>query len=497
MNDPGPRTGLTPAELQELFLFEALDDKQLRWLSERGRVETRPGGSPVYSEGEAATCFFVLLSGTVSIGRRVHGDDVEFNRTDQRGVYAGATQAYMGDRVDQVYPNTLEAVTDVELFLLPADEFSYAVRTWFPMALHLLEGLFFGTRASNTIIGERERLVALGSLTAGLTHELNNPAAAAVRATDTLRDRVTKMRHKLALIADGRVDGTQLHRLVEMQDAAVQRATNAPKLTAIESSDAEDEVADWLEDHEVARPWDIAPVLVAGGIDPDWLADATENLGDENRQAAVGWLTYTVDTELLMSEIEDAVSRISGLVDAARQYSQLDRSAQQPVDVHELLDATLVMLQAKIPSGVRVVKEFDRTLPPVPAYGAELNQVWTNLIDNALGAMDGSGTLTITTWREGERLFIEVRDTGPGIPADVRPRIFEPFFTTKPVGEGTGLGLDISYRIVVNKHHGDIRVDSQPGDTRFRVCLPITPPSDDDSPPPEDVGSTGTEPASG
>ncbi|MFE6128701.1 sensor histidine kinase, partial [Streptomyces sp. NPDC056437] len=244
-------------------------------------------------------------------------------------------------------------------------------------------------------------------------------------------------------------------------------------------------------------PWDIAPVLVAGGIDPDWLADATENLGDENRQAAVGWLTYTVDTELLMSEIEDAVSRISGLVDAARQYSQLDRSAQQPVDVHELLDATLVMLQAKIPSGVRVVKEFDRTLPPVPAYGAELNQVWTNLIDNALGAMDGSGTLTITTWREGERLFIEVRDTGPGIPADVRPRIFEPFFTTKPVGEGTGLGLDISYRIVVNKHHGDIRVDSQPGDTRFRVCLPITPPSDDDSPPPEDVGSTGTEPASG
>ncbi|MFE6134201.1 cyclic nucleotide-binding domain-containing protein, partial [Streptomyces sp. NPDC056437] len=256
MNDPGPRTGLTPAELQELFLFEALDDKQLRWLSERGRVETRPGGSPVYSEGEAATCFFVLLSGTVSIGRRVHGDDVEFNRTDQRGVYAGATQAYMGDRVDQVYPNTLEALTDVELFLLPADEFSYAVRTWFPMALHLLEGLFFGTRASNTIIGERERLVALGSLTAGLTHELNNPAAAAVRATDTLRDRVTKMRHKLALIADGRVDGTQLHRLVEMQDAAVQRATNAPKLTAIESSDAEDEVADWLEDHEVARPWD-------------------------------------------------------------------------------------------------------------------------------------------------------------------------------------------------------------------------------------------------
>ncbi len=472
MNTPDQRTGLRPDELRELFLFEGLDDQQLDWLAERGRVEVRSGGTAVYNQGEDATCFFVLLSGTVAIGRRLHGDDIELNRTDQKGVYGGATQAYLGDRVDQVYPNTLRAITDAKLFVLPAEEFAHAVRTWFPMALHLLEGLFFGTRASNTIIGERERLVALGSLTAGLTHELNNPAAAAVRATDTLRDRVTKMRHKLALIADGRVDGTRLHHLVEMQDAAVKRAGTARKLSAIEASDAEDELTDWLEDHSVGRAWDIAPVLVAGGIDSAWLAEATDSLGDENRQAAVGWLTYTIDTELLMGEIEDAVNRISGLVEAARQYSQLDRSAQQPVDVHELVDATLVMLQAKIPSGVRVVKEYDPDLPRIPAYGAELNQVWTNLVDNALGAMDGSGTLTIATWRDDEQVFVEVRDTGPGIPDDIRPRIFEPFFTTKPVGEGTGLGLDISHRIVVNKHHGDIRVESQPGDTRFRVCLP-------------------------
>ncbi|WP_406263858.1 ATP-binding protein [Streptomyces sp. NBC_00191] len=495
MNAP-IRDRLSPAELQTLFLFEALDDKQLAWLSERGRVEVRQGGTPVYSQGEPATCFFVLLSGTVAVVRRLHGDDIEFGRTDQVGVYSGATQAYLGDRVDQVYPNTLKAITDVELFVLPAEEFAHAIRTWFPMALHLLEGLFFGTRASNTIIGERERLEALGSLTAGLTHELNNPAAAAVRATDTLRDRVTKMRHKLALIADGRVDGTRLHHLVEMQDEAVKRAYNAPKLSAIEAADAEDEVTDWLEGHDIDRSWDIAPVLVAGGIDPAWLSAATDSLGDENRQAAVGWLMYTIDTELLMGEIEDAVSRISGLVEAARQYSQLDRAAQQPVDVHELLDATLVMLQAKIPPGVRVVKEYDHDLPAVPAYGAELNQVWTNLIDNALGAMNGGGTLTIATWRDGEHLFVEVRDTGPGIPADIRPRIFEPFFTTKPVGEGTGLGLDISYRIVVNKHHGDIRVDSRPGDTRFRVCLPITPPTDAEEPPPAAADTSRASPTS-
>ncbi|MEU4130405.1 ATP-binding protein [Streptomyces wuyuanensis] len=474
------REVLTPDELRTLFLFEALDEGQLAWLAERGRVEVRDAGTPVYAQGEGATCFFVLLSGTVALSRQLHGDEIELSRSDQRGAYGGATQAYLGDRVDQVYSNTMRAVTDVELFVLPAAEFATALRTWFPMALHLLEGLFLGLRASDIIVGERERLVALGSLTAGLTHELNNPAAAAVRATDTLRDRVTRMRHKLALIADGRVDGKRLHELVEMQDAAVQRARNARPLTAIEAADAEDELGDWLEEAGLENAWDIAPTLVAGAIDAEWLADATAELSDENRRAAVGWLNYTVDTEMLMGEIEDSVRRISGLVDAARQYSQLDRAAQQPVDVHELLDATLVMLKAKIPGGVRVEKDYAGDMPLIPAYGAELNQVWTNLIDNALAAMDGDGTLTLATWHDSDHAYVEVRDTGTGIDPEIRPRIFEPFFSTKPVGEGTGLGLDISYRIVVNKHGGDIRVASQPGDTRFRVCLPVVRPSGDE-----------------
>ncbi|MFE3327070.1 ATP-binding protein [Streptomyces sp. NPDC059176] len=473
------REVLTPDELRTLFLFEALDDDQLAWLAERGRVEVRRAGTPVYSQGEGATCFFVLLGGAVALSRQLHGDDIELGRSDQRGAYGGATQAYLGDRVDQVYPNTMRAVTDVELFVLPAVEFATALRTWFPMALHLLEGLFLGLRASDIIVGERERLVALGSLTAGLTHELNNPAAAAVRATDTLRDRVAHMRRKLALIADGRVDGKRLHELVEMQDAAVQRARTARQLTAMEAADAEDELGDWLEESGVENAWDIAPTFVAAGIDAGWLAEATAELSDDNRRAAVGWLNYTVDTEMLMGEIGDAVRRISGLVDAARQYSQLDRAAQQPVDVHELLDATLVMLKAKIPPGVRVVKEYDGDLPLVPAYGAELNQVWTNLIDNSLAAMDGDGTLTLATWHEDDHVYVEVRDTGVGIDPEIRPRIFEPFFSTKPVGQGTGLGLDISYRIVVNKHGGDIRVDSHPGDTRLRVCLPLVRPPDE------------------
>ena len=192
--------------------------------------------------------------------------------------------------------------------------------------------------------------------------------------------------------------------------------------------------------------------------------------------AALRWLGSTLDTELLLTEISDSVSRISVLVGAARQYSQLDRAPYQVSDVHELLDSTLVMLSGKIGSGITVVKHYDRSLPRIPGYPAELNQVWTNLVDNAVAAMDGTGTLTLTTAADGDRVLVEIGDTGPGIPPELQERIFEPFFTTKPVGQGTGLGLDISWRIIVTRHHGDLRVESEPGDTRFRAWLPLTAP---------------------
>ncbi|ASW54411.1 ATP-binding protein [Plantactinospora sp. KBS50] len=467
---------LSAAQLRTLFLFESLSAEQLDWLSDRGRVEERAGGSAVYTEGEDATCFFVLLDGTVAMTQRVHGDEIEVNRTAQRGVYAGATRAYMADRDSDVYSNSLLAVTDCEFFVLPAEDFGDAVRNWFPMSMHLLEGLFLGMRANQTAVGERQRLQALGALTAGLTHELNNPAAAAVRATSALRDRVAGMRHKLAMIADGRLDGHQLHRLVELQEQAVKRAASAPERTPLQVSDAEDTVADWLDEHDITGGWDLAPTLVAGGVEVEWLDGIADAVGAADLEAGVRWLTYTVDTELLIAEIDDAVSRISGLVGAAKQYSQLDRAAHRTVDVHDLLKATLAILKAKIPPGVQVVKDFDRSLPAIPAYPAELNQVWTNLIDNALAAMGGTGTLSVRTYRAGECVAVEIGDTGRGIDPEIRPRIFEPFFTTKPVGEGTGLGLDISYRIVVNKHHGDIRVASEPGRTRFEVLLPLVAP---------------------
>jgi signal transduction histidine kinase len=460
----------SPDELRTLFLFEKLTDAQLDWLCQTGRVEDIPAG-PVYAEGDPATCFYVLLEGTVVLSRRVGTDDVEVGRTSQHGVYAGAWQAYLGDRVPQVYNSSMRVTEPSRFFVLDAGVFAGMIATWFPMAVHLLEGAFFGTRNLLEMTGQRERLLALGSLSAGLTHELNNPAAAAVRATVALRERIADTRRKLGTIEAGLYHRVPLETLIELQEEAAERVPKAQALPPLEASDAEDAITDWLDSHEVSGSWQLAPAFTTAGLDVDWLEHVASTVDAASLKEALRWLHDTVETELLMNEIEDATTRISTLVGAARQYSQLDRAPHQVVDVHELLDSTLTMLAGKIPPGIRVVKEYDRSLPAIPAYPAELNQVWTNLIDNAVAAMGEAGVLTVRTGPDRDQVFVEIGDTGPGVPPELRERIFEPFFTTKPVGQGTGLGLDITWRIVVNKHHGDIQVESVPGDTRFRVHL--------------------------
>jgi signal transduction histidine kinase len=465
-------------ELRMLFLFEKLTGEQLAWLCSHGHVERIEPGQ-VYAEGEPAHCLYVLLDGALVLSRRVGADDVEVVRTSERGVYAGAFFAYLGDRVPQVYNNSLRVTEPSRFFVLDASVFAGMMREWFPMAVHMLEGLFFGVQNTQQAVGQRERLLALGSLSAGLTHELNNPAAAAVRATSALRERLAGMRHKLGTIAAGSYDRTTLETLIQLQERAVDLVSKAPALSPIEASDREDGIADWLDRHGVADGWDLAPAFVQAGLDTGWLEHVAATVDDATLDGALRWLNCTVETELLMNEIEDSTNRISTLVGAAKQYSQLDRAPYQVVDVHELLDSTLMMLGGKIPPGITVVKDYDTALPRIPAYPGELNQVWTNLIDNAVSAMNGTGTLTVRTGLDRDQLFVEFADTGPGVLPEIRERIFEPFFTTKPVGAGTGLGLDISWRIIVNKHHGDLQVQSFPGDTRFRVRLPLTAPEPD------------------
>ena len=469
---------LTPAELKTLFLFEKLTEEQLDWLSEHGCTMRAPAGEWVLREGEPAEKFFVLLSGTISLTRRVGQDDVETTRTEQRGVYMGATQAYLrDDGVPRNYMASMRALDDSEFFVLEAADFGWLMRTWFPMAIHLLEGLALGMRDRQAVVSERQRLAALGALSAGLMHELNNPAAAASRATSALRQRVAGMRHKLGMLAAGKLPAVQLDALVDLQGEVIERAAKAPALTAMQAADREDELGDWMESRGVTGSWDLAPVFAQAGLDVDCLQEIEQKVDTGLLDQAVHWLGYALETEQLMTDIEDATSRVSSLVTAAKQYSQMDRAAHQWIDVHTGLDSTLVMLTHKLGEGVKVVKEYDRSLPQIPAHPAELNQVWTNLIDNAVHAMNGAGTLTVRTFREDDFLVVSIGDTGPGVPKELRKRVFEPFFTTKPVGEGTGLGLDISYRIVVNRHGGDIRLVSRPGDTKFLVRLPLTAPS--------------------
>jgi len=468
---------LSAGALRELFLFEKLSEEQLAWLAERGEVRSYPAGTTVYSAGEPATWLFVLLDGTLSMSVRAGGTEIEMNRTDHRGTYAGAFMAYLDLPLARTYVGTLRAVTGCRFWELPAADFAWVLQEWFPMATHLIYGFAMQGMATQQTVSTRERLVALGSVTAGLTHELNNPATAAARATATLGQGQARLWDELATLTHGKLAVDRLAALIDLvRQANSGHAEQAP-LSPLQASDREDELEGWLEDHGVAAGWDLTPPLVAAGVDAALLERVAESVPAELLPHAVGVLAVTCEAGSLLDELADAVARISSLIGATKQYTQMDRGPLQLIDVHDGLESTLTMLAHKLGAGVEVSRDYDRSLPKLPAYAGELNQVWTNLIHNAIDAMEGHGTLTVRTRGDGDHVLVEIGDTGPGIPDEVRDRIFEPFFTTKPVGEGTGLGLDICWRIVVQRHHGDLRVTSTPGDTRFQVLLPTSGPT--------------------
>jgi signal transduction histidine kinase len=467
----GRASAVEPDELRTLFLFEGMTDEQLAEVAAVSEVRAYPAGSFVFRAGEAAAALWVLIEGRVKLMRLAGGDQVVVNETDHRGAYAGAVRAFASSRAVN-YETTLEVMAPSRVLRFPADEFGAFVQKWFPMAVHLFDGLFVGIRTAEATVRQREHLAQLGALAANLAHELNNPAAAAARATAQLRGRVAGMRNKLGHLAGAGVDPDLIARLVAVQETAVERAAKAREpLSAIEESDREDEFADHLEDLGVSDALDLAPVFVAAGLDPEWVDSVAEEVG-EGLETAMRWLAYTLESEALMDELEDASTRISALVTTVKEYSHLDQATHQDVDLHTGLDSTVTMLGGKL-RGVRVVREYDRSLPLVPAYAAELNQVWTNLIDNAAAAMGGEGTLTLRTRRDGDIAVVEIADSGPGIPEEIRGNVFDPFFTTKAQGDGSGLGLDNARRVAVHRHGGTITFDTGPEGTTFVVGLPM------------------------
>ncbi|GAA4755332.1 ATP-binding protein [Modestobacter marinus] len=467
-------SGVDPAEVRSLFLFAELAEADQHWVAEHSDVRVYDADVVVFAEGQPSDALYVLLEGGLLLSKHTDGEDVVLNDTTHRGAYAGAVRAFTQSR-DPNYQTTLRTTRPSRFLRLPAEDFAALVHRQCPMAVHLLDGLYEGIRMTESTMRQREHLVQLGTLSANLAHELNNPAAAAVRATEQLRSRVAGMRRKLGLLSEAGLSPELVTRLIRTQETAVERALKPrADLTALEESDLEDAIADRLEDIGVEQALELAPVFAGSGMDAQWVDDVVEQVDSGLEwDAAFGWLRYTLETEALMDEIEEATTRISSLVGAVKQYSHLDQARHSDVDVKPGLESTLVMLARKL-TGIVVRRDYAADLPQVPGYPAELNQVWTNLIDNAADAMEGSGVLTLRTRADGHAVFVEVTDDGPGVPEAVRQDLFEPFVTTKRAGEGSGLGLDNTRRIVERRHGGSLTYTTGPEGTTFCVRLPLS-----------------------
>ena len=319
---------------------------------------------------------------------------------------------------------------------------------------------------------QREKLAALGKLSAGLAHELNNPASAVRRSVTGLRDALNTLRDANFGLCREQLTSEILQHLAHIETEVAAEMTGSPVMDALERSDREEHVSAWLAKRDVSKPWELAPPLVEAEADDECLEKMAAKFPGKTLELALRRLSATIEVEKTLRQIENSAARISDLVKAIKEYTYMDQAGEKEIDLHEGLENTLTMLHHDLKKGINVHRDYDRSIPPICARGSELNQVWTNLIDNAIDAMKGTGELRIHTASENGFALVDIVDNGPGIPHDVRDRIFEPFFTTKPVGEGTGLGLDTAYRIV-QQHHGNIRVDSVPGETHFQVRLPI------------------------
>jgi signal transduction histidine kinase len=372
------------------------------------------------------------------------------------------------------YGGTTQAVLPTRVALLHRSLFPEMMQRIPQLGQRLVALMSDRIRETTKMETQRDKLMALGKLSAGLAHELNNPAAAAQRATASLREALETVRDASIRLARHALSQEQREMITRFEHEAGQYSPVIPA-DPLAQSDREERITTWLEGRHTPDAWKIAPALTDAGVDIAKLESLASQVGEKVLCDALIRIASILTISRLISEIEISTKRISHLVQAIKEYSYMDQAAMQVVDLHQGLENTLTILHHRLKGGIKVVREYDENLPRICAFGGELNQIWTNLISNAIEAMHGKGDLRVRTARELDRVLVEIGDNGPGIPPDVMPHIFEPFFTTKGVGEGTGLGLDTVCRII-RGHHGEIRVSSHPGDTRFQVYLPVTQP---------------------
>jgi len=456
-------------DLRAIDLFDGLTDRQLAELAEAGTEVRIEPGVDLFHEGDHADFWWVLVDGAIALVRHVGREDIVVGKMDVPGRWAGGFRAW-----DEhgVYLATGRGVADGRVLRVPAEVLRELSNAWFPFGGHLIEGLYGTARTIESTARQRESLVALGTLAAGLAHEINNPAAAAARAADALDGACRTLLSSLGRLAQGEISAAQFTTLDTLRREVEPRP---PVLDPLAVADNENALASWLVRHGVERDWMIAPPLAAAGVDLAWCERAATALPGPALEPGLEWVASTFSAAILLAEVKESTRRISALVAAVRSYSQLDRASIQQIDVTDGLESTLVMLGHKLRDGVEVVRNYGAGVPRIEAYAGELNQVWTNLIDNAVDAMDGRGRLRLSTRADGDDVVVEIGDTGPGMPPEVAARAFEAFYTTKDVGKGTGLGLDIARRIIVERHGGTISIDSRPGETVLRVRIPVRP----------------------
>jgi signal transduction histidine kinase len=463
----------TVAQLRPIDLFDELDDAALEAWAQATEIHDVAAGEVIVDQGDPAAGFQLVLEGVVQ-AFVVESD----GRLEPVGAHVAPT--WMGAiavLTESPVGVRMQAETDCVVGILGDDDFIRLTLASPSVHRRIMRQVRPVVSRITAMEQNRERLASLGTMAAGLAHELNNPAAAARRAAAELADALKVISQTLGRFVESGIERSEAQELVILQREALDRAAERGPLGALDAADAEDELLEALEELGVPEPWTLTEPLAAAGVDRAWLERVAQLAGPAT-DAALAWVAASLAARGLAAELSDSAQRMSNLVGAVKSYAYMDRGELNEVDVHEGLESTLILLGHKLKhTSIEVRREYDRDLPALTAHGSELNQVWTNLLDNAIDALGEHGTITITTRRDGPCVVVDVADDGAGIPEDVRDRIFDPFFTTKDVGAGTGLGLDTARRIVQERHHGTLAVDSESGRTVFHVWLPAETPA--------------------